>query len=160
MSKTVSLLQRAHVASPCNASWDQMEGDEKRRFCFQCRKHVYDFSKMDSGEVEQLLMSESVCGQIWKRSDGHVITADCPWGKMKKRERALMWAARVLTFLVFVAATGLTRAGLRPAHQGEDFGAFAEANIDSRNGLSHLIRWGRLADITIVRGGILLPIDD
>ena len=81
MSSRISLVQRVKIASPCHASWDQLEGGDRKRFCFQCRNHVYDFSKVTTIEVEELLKRESVCGRIWKRADGHVITADCPVGR-------------------------------------------------------------------------------
>ena len=110
MSNRISLVQSAKIASPCHASWDQMEGDERKRFCFQCRKHVYDFSKMTTVEVEELLKSESVCGRIWKRADGHVITADCPVGIKKRRERVAMW------FAPSAATTIVDHPRIRPGH--------------------------------------------
>lgn len=162
MSNRISLVQRVKVASPCHASWDQMEGDDRKRFCFQCRKHVYDFSKMTTIEVEELLKAESVCGRIWKRADGHVITADCPVGIRKRRERVVMWFARAATFLACVGAAGLTRVGLKKTSD-ESCGArfFESANISQRRDVDHLRRWKRLNDeVRLVAGAVSIDLSN
>ena len=40
MSRTVSLVQRIEVASPCHNPWEEMVGDERVRFCKSCRLNV------------------------------------------------------------------------------------------------------------------------
>ena len=50
------LRDRAHrltIASPCTASWDDMEGDDKVRFCGECELNVYNLSAMTEGEGAQ-----------------------------------------------------------------------------------------------------------
>lgn len=46
------------IAEPCDASWEAMTGDEKRRFCSSCDKHVHHLSEMTRREAESLLASE------------------------------------------------------------------------------------------------------
>ena len=34
------------VASPCSADWDRMQGNERVRYCPQCKLNVYNFAAM------------------------------------------------------------------------------------------------------------------
>ena len=45
-ARRASLLEDVRVASPCNASWDAMKGDDRVRFCGECQKNVYNLSAM------------------------------------------------------------------------------------------------------------------
>ncbi len=38
------------IASPCSQDWNGMEGDERKRFCAQCGKHVFNLSAMTERE--------------------------------------------------------------------------------------------------------------
>ena len=52
-------LQNLDVASPCHESWDDMSGDERRRFCDRCDQHVYDLDDItDESVIEALMQSE------------------------------------------------------------------------------------------------------
>lgn len=39
------------VPKPCHAEWSSMDGDERKRFCGECGKHVYNLSAMTQGEA-------------------------------------------------------------------------------------------------------------
>ena len=41
------------VPKPCHAEWANMSGDEKKRFCGECGKHVYNLSAMTEGEAQR-----------------------------------------------------------------------------------------------------------
>ena len=41
------------VPKPCHAEWATMSGDEKKRFCGECGKHVYNLSAMSTGEAQR-----------------------------------------------------------------------------------------------------------
>src|SRR5262249_10788550 len=41
-----SILDNVRIASPCHARWEDMVGNDRARFCGQCRKNVYNFSAM------------------------------------------------------------------------------------------------------------------
>lgn len=86
---TKSPLDDIKIASPCKASWDDMVGDERVRFCGKCAKNVYDLSAMDRAEAEALLAKNegAMCVKLARRTDGTVITNDCPVGARKKRVR-------------------------------------------------------------------------
>lgn len=116
MPKSISLLDRVHVASPCTAPWAEMAGDERVRFCGLCKLNVYNFSEMTRRDVERLVVEKEgkLCGRYYARADGTIITKDCPvgWERVKKRMRRT-FAATVTVFLTSVAflvgLTGFTR---------------------------------------------------
>ncbi len=98
MTRFDSPLNNLKVASPCPANWDQMYGDNRKRFCGDCKLNVYNLSGMTKDEAEGLIRNAEgrLCVRFYKRADGSVITQDCPvgWAKVKQR-------ARVVTTAVF-----------------------------------------------------------
>jgi len=83
------LLSRVRVASPCPASWEAMEGDERVRFCRLCDLHVYNVSELTRAEAESLVARTEgrLCGRLYRRADGTVLTKDCPTGLRAARRR-------------------------------------------------------------------------
>lgn len=43
------------IDEPCSAAWDEMHGDDQRRFCDHCTKHVHHLSAMTRQEARGLL---------------------------------------------------------------------------------------------------------
>lgn len=41
------------VPKPCHAEWATMSGDERKRFCGECGKHVYNLSAMTANEAQK-----------------------------------------------------------------------------------------------------------
>ena len=107
MSKTISLVQRVRIASPCTADWDQMAGNEQVRFCSQCQLNVYNLSEMSQDEGERLILEKEgkLCARIYRRHDGTVITRDCPRGLTAIRRRVMGIGARVAAAILLVFAT-------------------------------------------------------
>ncbi len=83
------MLEDVRIASPCSASWDDMIGDARVRFCGKCAKNVYNLSEMTRDEGEALLAKTeaNICVRLYKRADGTVLTTDCPVGVKRKRVR-------------------------------------------------------------------------
>jgi hypothetical protein len=81
-------LDEVRVASPCDASWEAMQGDERARFCLQCRLHVFDLSAMTSAEALTLVKgnTDRLCVRFAKRDDGRMLTQDCSWGLSRRLE--------------------------------------------------------------------------
>jgi hypothetical protein len=95
------------VATPCDASWDDMPGDGGRRYCDKCRLHVYDFSKLTTNEARDLLVKTEgrLCGRIYVRKDGTVLTKDCPRGIAAARRKLVgAWTAAV-GFMVYAVGS-------------------------------------------------------
>jgi len=107
--KRLPMLANAKIASPCNADWDQMIGDEHVRFCKSCEKNVYNLSSMTAEAAEALIVEKegNLCARFYTRSDGTVITADCPVGVRRKWVRRA-GAAAVLFGTAAAGAAGLT----------------------------------------------------
>src|SRR6185369_12364832 len=83
-----SPLDTVRIASPCSADWDAMQGDDRVRFCGECRKNVYNLSALTRQAAEELLVREAgACVQIYRRGDGTVLTTDCPVGRLRLRVR-------------------------------------------------------------------------
>jgi hypothetical protein len=105
MSRFSSSLNNIKVASPCPASWDAMYGDERKRFCGECKLNVYNLSGMTRDEAEQLVTNHEgrLCVRFYRRADGSVITQDCPvgWAEVKQRTRAAVTAAASLVMALF-----------------------------------------------------------
>ena len=82
MSQPKIKLNNIRIASPCSQKWEAMNGDERQRFCSHCQLHVYNFSAMTKAEVEGLLRNAEsrVCGRFYQRTDGTMLTQDCPVG--------------------------------------------------------------------------------
>src|SRR5262245_3918202 len=105
LTNSTEILPKVKVASPCAASWDQMIGDDRARFCSLCQKNVYNLSALTTDEITALIRAKEgkLCGRFYRRRDGSILTADCPVGL---RQRARPFRA------LGVAAVGLLIAGL------------------------------------------------
>lgn len=89
MNSSHGPLDNLRIASPCNASWSGMTGDDRSRFCGECRLSVYNLSAMTRSEAETFISQAEgrVCVRYYQRADGTVMTADCPVGVQAIRMR-------------------------------------------------------------------------
>ncbi len=93
------------IASPCDVPWSAMQEEDRsgdrRRFCGKCHKHVHNLAAMTRVEVEDFLEANArasddnsgVCVRLYERTDGTVLTADCPVGLNRRRSRAVLLAS-------------------------------------------------------------------
>ena len=58
MAKFESPLNNIKIASPCSANWDEMYGNERKRFCGDCKLNVYNLSGMSRDEAETTFSPE------------------------------------------------------------------------------------------------------
>jgi hypothetical protein len=105
MRKFTNPLDNIKIASPCSADWNEMRGDARRRYCALCRLNVYNLSNMTRAEAESLLINSEgrVCVQFFRRTDGSVITKDCPvgWARIKRKVSRTATAAFSLIAGIF-----------------------------------------------------------
>jgi hypothetical protein len=89
------LLDDLRIATPCQADWNEMTGDDRVRFCGRCEKNVYNLSAMTRDQAESLVREKEgrLCVRLYRRQDGTVLTADCPVGVERRRLRQRMWAS-------------------------------------------------------------------
>jgi hypothetical protein len=108
MSRFSNPLDNIRIASPCNADWDQMMGNERTRFCGQCNLNVYNLSSMTTEEAELLIgrTEGRLCVRYFRRAVGSVMTQDCPVGLRAIRRRT-SYVARAVGSAVLGFLAGL-----------------------------------------------------
>jgi hypothetical protein len=123
MSKASIPLDMISVASPCHAEWNDMSGDDKSRFCGACSKYVYNLSAMTAHEAQSLIEEHEgkMCARFYKRSDGTVLTADCPvgWRAVQMRFVLIGSGALALMFMFFSVLTVSVIAMGERGHNGQ-----------------------------------------
>jgi hypothetical protein len=110
MPATRSPLDRIRIASPCTADWRFMLGNELVRFCGQCNKNVYNLSAMTRPQAEDLIrrMEGQLCARYYRRSDGTILTSDCPVGLRAFKQRVSRIKTAIFAMLIsFFANIGL-----------------------------------------------------
>lgn len=102
---TDSWLNHIQIASPCKVPWSEMTGNDKQRYCSQCKLHVYNLSDMSRQEAEEFVMERSgkgrLCIKYYRRTDGTVLTDDCP-AVLKKMRSAVVFLMRVVATICSV----------------------------------------------------------
>src|SRR5687768_5545433 len=116
MSRFNHRLDHIRVASPCNADWDEMIGNDRSRFCGQCNLNVYNLSSMTRAEAELLIgrTEGRLCVRYYRRTDGSILTKDCPVG-LRAIRRRMSYIARAVSsaVLTFFAGIGVYQATSR-----------------------------------------------
>lgn len=76
-----------------------MEGDDRVRFCPECKLNVYNFSEMSETEIQALVAARTghLCARFYQRPDGTVLTQNCPVGFRSVLLRATRLASATLT---------------------------------------------------------------
>lgn len=107
MATKNSLLGQLSIPTPCSADWNDLVGEGRRRYCEQCDKNVYDFSKMTATEVGALLatLQRRVCARITWGTDGSVLTEDPLPILPVARRRASPFASVAVTTLITITAS-------------------------------------------------------
>ena len=59
-----------------------MAGNERVRYCPECKLHVYNFSELTGAEIEEIVASTEgrLCARLYERRDGTILTENCPVG--------------------------------------------------------------------------------
>jgi len=109
MISEVKFLDSIEVAAPCSVAWEGMEGDDRKRFCDQCHKNVYDLSGMSRKQAEALVRESEgkLCVTFYRRADGTILTDNCPVGLRAVRNAVVRrWAATVSLAASLLALVG------------------------------------------------------
>ncbi|MFT3785981.1 MAG: hypothetical protein QM770_07425 [Tepidisphaeraceae bacterium] len=72
-------LQQLDIAEPCHEDWSKMTGDDARRFCGVCQKHVHNLGAMSRERANELLAQHaggSVCVRFSPDRNGSPMTRD------------------------------------------------------------------------------------
>ena len=91
------------IASPCKAPWENMDGDDRVRFCRECNRNVYNLTAMTRREARRVIAEREgrLCVRFYQRRDGTVLTSDCPVGAKRS---FLLGGVRAAAAVVAVAA--------------------------------------------------------
>jgi hypothetical protein len=96
------------TATPCDASWESMSGDERVRRCTLCDRDVFDLAQVSAPQSLELLCRGGASPSslhLHRRKDGTVITSDCARGIARRKRR--------LAVLGVAAGAAATVASLR-----------------------------------------------
>jgi hypothetical protein len=94
-----------------------MPGNERVRYCPQCRLNVYNFSALSPREINDLVRKNEgrLCGRYYQRADGTMLAQNCPVAF----RNLLVSSLRVAAGVVAAAMVGMSpsRAGRIPAQE-------------------------------------------
>ncbi|MDX2227188.1 MAG: hypothetical protein SFY92_08895 [Verrucomicrobiae bacterium] len=109
MKTTPSPLDDIRIASPCGKDWEAMTGDDRVRHCEACTKNVYNLSAMSRADAEELIRRRegNLCVRLYRRADGRVLTADCPVGLARVRERIFKVGVACAAIVIVALGTAL-----------------------------------------------------
>lgn len=99
-------LDSIRVAAPCPMSWEKMTGDDRIRHCHECKLNVYNLSDMTRAEAERLIASREgrLCVRFYRRSDGTILTRDCPRGLRRQIDRVSRFLGAALSAVMSLSA--------------------------------------------------------
>ncbi|NOQ84980.1 MAG: hypothetical protein GQ551_13320, partial [Myxococcales bacterium] len=127
----------------CKAPWENMDGDNRIRFCRECSRNVYNLSAMTECEARRVIAEREgrLCVRFYQRRDGTVLTSDCPVGA----KRSFFVAGARAAALVAGAAAGITALAAcnsvedEPVRMGEPLTGSppAQGDWDAGTGVPH-----------------------
>jgi hypothetical protein len=171
MPATKSSLDVIQIQKPCPASWDEMHGDARVRFCDHCRLNVYNLSDMGRGEAEALLAHREgrLCVRFYQRTDGGVITRDCKGGLRRRVVRAATFAASASIALLVTAlsASGMSFGtsncvdGTEPSSPRGWLRLFTHPPVESsvvmgKMNVTRQVKMGE-ASVRVLQGDVMMP---
>lgn len=88
------------IEKPCPANWDEMKGDEKKRYCEHCQLHVHNLSEMTPDEQRDLLSSDDTrkCISYVARIDARPVDVES-WLKLRTASWLPGWLAAIVAAL-------------------------------------------------------------
>jgi hypothetical protein len=115
------------ISSPCPKSWEDLVGNDRVRYCGQCKLNVYNFADMSRAEAEAIVRKTEgrICGRLYVRGDRTATSQDCPRSGLRKRIGAALTAGALLLLGAFGAL--LREADAPPATA---YPAWVQAVID------------------------------
>ena len=157
MARFRNPLANVRVAAPCPADWNQMMGDDRKRFCGACNLNVYNLSGMKRFDAESLIARTEgrLCVRFYRRRDGSIITKDCPVGlRAISRRVSFLTKAIASAVLSFMAGAGIHNAitSFFPVLPGRTMGVMARDDFQGQ----FVVR-DDPPDLELIQGGIWPP---
>lgn len=155
-----SPLKDLRVASPCHADWNEMDGDERVRFCRLCRLNVYNISEMNSADAEALIREKEgrLCVRFYRRRDGTVLTRNCPVGlRAIKRRLAVIGGGLAACLGWMFAGAASANSGSRGNAGTRSSAPAARSGSPLRSFVSYLERlWNNAVRPPVVTTGVMV----
>lgn len=126
------ILENIHVAAPCPADWERMDGDSRVRHCGECNLNVYNISEMTRLEAEDFIRSHEgrLCIRFFRRADGTILTQNCPRGVQALARRISRVGRAILTAAMSIgSAFSQNAAKSNPQSQTQDSQAAAGLDL-------------------------------
>lgn len=133
------------ISSPCSVRWESMSGDEKIRFCGECKKNVHNITNMPPEQVADVLsrrLDERLCVFMYRKDNGTVVLDNCPAFLRQKRDKIRAYAVAALLIFSWMLATGADAQGLVGAPidprygQANEVGQLADFGYDTARNIS------------------------
>jgi hypothetical protein len=101
-------LENLHIESPCDASWSDMQGGERRRHCELCKLQVHNLSAMSRMAAEAILGAQrgeqQLCVRLEFHADGACVTAENPLPPAEEKPAKPMRVAAAILSAGLLAA--------------------------------------------------------
>jgi hypothetical protein len=109
----IELLRQMTIADPCCMGWNTMRGDEHKRHCESCGKHVYNFTAIQPSEAAALLNSRQpeICGVVYKKPDGTLFLFD---DQPVPESGPVRWQFRIRSLMGIIAGVAAALGVARP----------------------------------------------
>ncbi len=101
------ILAQFTIPAPCRMDWDRMPGDDRKRDCEACGKHVYNLTAMNPDERGSLLSKAGseggdVCSRLDHRiGDTFLIASE---GPARPERAAGAWQFTIRSIMAAIAA--------------------------------------------------------
>lgn len=112
MAKRGEKLDRLTVSTPCQASWDGMAGEERKRHCALCRRDVLDFARLTEAEIHAHLEASRgrLCARLTRAGGRLVIQPAVSGGAFPLQRSERRASPLAATFVTAFLASGLASA--------------------------------------------------
>jgi hypothetical protein len=102
MTKKTGRLELLQIPKPCPSDWENMVGNERKRFCTACHKYVYNLSAMTRREAEALIEDSQgrICARFTRLADGEISTYEPPITSRHLTRRPSPIAAALITAMM------------------------------------------------------------
>lgn len=99
MARRSIRLENISVSAPCKADWNKMLGNDQVRFCQECKLNVYNLSGMSREQAEDVVRAKegNLCVRFYRRSDGTVLTQNCPVGIKAVKQKVARTATAIIS---------------------------------------------------------------
>lgn len=127
MDTRLNVLGKIEVAASCSADWNDMTGNDRLRFCGDCKLNVYNLSAMTADQILGLIRETEgrLCGRFYRRPDGTILTQDCPKGLRAIVRRRLVGVGCKIAAAVLLLAGFVCGSRLLVSHTGNSGGQVA-----------------------------------